>query len=1016
MNGKNMSVRFFRTIHIALVITVCLAFTSCKDDLFSPAQQPDKGIPVKVQVKFRIPQFDDSQSSATRSATGNSDDRFFHLSLNAPEGEMESKKTVETRTAGNEAGTPLYNLWVLQFGADGKARKITRVSTTEKPVYENETIEVELLTGSGQTIYLLALGKQYASKDLTEIKTLSEFESTTFDFVRYEDGLPVAIINNQEDVPYRGSCSGITITQLEDGGSGYVDYGNSPDFSGAIRMKALVSLVSFDFSYDVSGMTPYMLLLNNVPTTFVVNNDNYKPSQFVNLNAVLFDPGDLSKGKRYTAKWYVAPNRQGVVPEITREADRYAYYLGSNTSITGKAPVDGTYLQLWASKDADPTNYALYYIFLGSNLTNDFNVNPHGYYKYRTDINTADDINDKRIVFKTLEQRVDFSASASYSGSLAGLRFKSDYDLRANAEMRPIEITALRGQVSVEILQNGNDASPVDPSTSWLKISTYPNYTAALNGKRSGDTNALGTSVTLNASIPGLFRLYLYSDEYEKYVSDKPTNYKRSLFIRFTFRTSTSVTNTYVVRMDQRPGFYLGQFGGEMKISADGAYFTEGLAIEDQSSTASIKYLSYMSDPYLYRAYLKIPEADIILNGGYDIYDGRSTTIQMAENKHNLSVITGGTSNAEQLIQVPRYVGGHVDLYQYKYYTGDGFAQRRCYDKNRDKDGNGYLTDDEIVWYMPSYSQVVAIASNYYTTSTDYLRNYSSGIGTSSISSVTMPGSVSGMAVSLSNFGATSESSVYLRCVRNVPVQDNIPKGGVRYYVEDGYAVIDATGLMEGVPENRVNNPDLFIQPFDHPSNDPNYIGRVRRYYTTSSDIDHKVSRRFRVAPTDIKVDGTPSTVPVNMTWAEAAGYNTAVNTKPITAGSVDEIANTGCPAYKGINGVEDPSLGKWRLPTAREAILIGMMDQAIRKDNSKTNYVGLSNILPKPWIDHYWTASEEQDGTSDSSKNRAFYFGLYSSSSNYDSNQYTYRTYSAQKSQKGNAGRYLVRCIQDLP
>lgn len=970
----------------ALLCCLFLSVISCvKDPLNENIHKPEPGVPVLVDLNFRVPKFDNPKETKSISAADQPSANAFHTDLisDIPQGEHG-----EAQPATRATDAPLYNLWVLQFSNDGNARKAIRVSTDDKPIYENQTIEVELMTGSNQTIYLIALGKRYGHIDFTGVKTIDELEATSFDFIRYESGLPTPMVKSADEIPYGGSCSKLSIIKLEDTEKGYVDYNNSDGFSGAINIKALVSLITIDFTYQVENMTPFSISLNNVPTTFGVNGAIHKPSQFVNLPTTLLKPADLVGGKRVTMNWYVAPNPQGTVSSITSEADRYFYYKANSTTSTGTAPRDGTYIHFWGSKDTDPNNYALYYLFLGSNTTNDFNIHPHSHYRYRTDINTADDLNDKRIIYKTLEQSVDFSASATKHYPKL-LRNGARYDFDAHPDMRPIELTALRGTVTVEILpgsDNGvvttwptDDVSPIDASSSWLKLSTYPNYTLALNAYQKGDKNALATSIKFDASIPGLFRLYLYSDEYEKYTTDNATENKnkRSLFIRFTFQTETDKSNVYITRMDQRSAFYLGEFGGIPTMDGNEFRYPEGLVIESVDESKNGQYLSYIPTSFpmlgaygVYNTQAIPSDNDMHRYGAYEIYNGREATIMMAENTHHISPIAPQFRTFDKM-QEPRYVNGHIDLYQYKYYTGDGFAQRWCYDKNRDKNGNGYLDDNEIVWYMPSIWQTYSLPLNCYTTTTDYLRDSNNGIGTSLIHSSTMSSNKNRLAFNLYKVTPNNSSAfdnITVRCVRNVEPIVGWPQG-VKYYEEDNYPVIDATGLMAGVAENRVDNPDVIIIP--GPGDDPSYTGRVIRHYSPdeSSDatkipaISQKVSRRFRVAPCDVDSQGQP--VPAGtwktMTWAEAAGYATEANTLAITSDKT-AVAESGCAAYRGINGT-DP-IGKWRLPTIREALLIGMMDKAMEKYNVKTNYIPLYYFDDSNYLCQYWTAAEKPDGT----------------------------------------------------
>lgn len=1002
----------------SLTLMICLVFfmEGChKENL--PQYIEEKGIPVKVKLDFDLAQLTVPQATAVN-AIAESDNNSFRIALNEPTGK--SDLLLRNTKAVTE---PLHNLWVFQFGNDKKIRKISKIPTTSAPVDNRISIEADLLTGEDQIIYLLSLGKQYGDIDLKSITSLEALESLTFDFVTFEDGIAVPIIKNEEDVPYRGSCSGITIIKLDSGdGNGYVDYSKSPYFSGAIGMQSLVSLVTFDFTFDVPGMTPFSLQLNNVATSFIVNDSDYVPSQFVNLSATIFKAGDVSDVKHYTASWYIAPNPQGKVPGLS-ESERYSYYTSTSTTITGRAPQNGSYIHFWASEDATPNRYALYYIFLGCNTSDDFNILPHSLYKYTTHINTKDDINDKRIVFKTLKQSIDFSVSAKEStGTIYLLRSGEDYDFDAHASMRPIEITALRGTVTVEILKTKESATAIDLSESWLKLSAFPNYTAAISNYNAGLTSALTNSITLKADIPGLFRLYLYSDENEKYVDDEPTKSenKRSLYMRFIFRTSTSVSQTYIVRLDQRAGFYMGQLGGEFVKSDAGTGYSKGLILESVHE-ASARYLSYHSPSapkYAYTNFTSSKESEqtFIKIGGYELYDGRKTTISMAENKYNIPKI----SNNIKILN-PKYIGNYVDennymvdLYQYKHHNSDGFVQRYCYDKNRDNNGNGRLDDDEIVWYLPSAAQALFFAMNYYTEQTDYFK----GPFTQTFRAHLYPSTFYNLGSEPNRiefmYLENSSTNLYIRCVRNVPIKENSMKG-VNYYEEDGYAVIDATGLKSDVVENRVKNLDFVRED-----------GRVNRYYyknTESHPYEKKVSVRFRVAPRDINAQGEhvgdKYIKAINkMTWAEAAGYNLSVNTHPIVDGEMSASAESGCPMYKGKDGVENTNLGKWRLPTIHEINLISMMDQAMAETNTKTGYQPLF-IAPDGFGINYWTAAEIRDisGSSSDYLNRAVTISKDRlPSSDRLSNQYIRPFSEMHKSPAANYYNFATRCIQDLP
>lgn len=948
----------------SLFLCILLLGSCVKSSLIEPNGGAPTGTPVKVSLSFAIstlkPTSSENNSESMLSKVGSN--RSFIIEHGEP---SVGDASVLTRATNDK---PLYNLWVMQFGADKNLVKATKMSNTPEPVKEMITIDADLIVGTNQTIYLVALGPKYDNIDLSAVANIAELENFPLQSIVYVDGTPQSVIQSDEDVPYMGFSENLDIVQIEAGGRGYVKYNSVSGFTGGISMYAMVSKITFNLSYDVSDFTPSMMTINNVATNFCINpSDDYKPTSFVSLPPVIFQKEDFTGGKRQEAVWYVAPNRQGVQSAITSQEMRYYYQLAGVSE--GLAPENGTYINLWASDAVVPERYALYYIFLGSNTTDDFNINPRFNYVMRSDINVAPSENDKRVIYSTIKQNIDFNVSKIITvNPQFSVKGNAKYNFDASPGRRPIEVSTLRGTLKVEILASESDLLPVPLVDSWMQISTSPNYTEALKRKESGDPDGLTTSITIKNDIPGMVKLYLYNDEKLDYTTYNPRSetlentIKRKGFIRFTFSNENQPSESYIYQMTQNCAYYVGQFGGTRDVNT--GVYSDGLVIGEKFNYCGEEYLSYhkaiTGDP--------VDQVKILMGGLYpdirnyseiiDIFkadnliNGKEITRLYSENPKGYQTIK---KNASTFIQAPRKVNNKLDLYQYqgKYNSGEGFAARWCYDKNRDSNHNGEIDDDEMVWYLPARDQLLGFTLNY------YIDNYAS-ITKDMVSYYLLS----------STFYKINDSywfKVYapdvlsrdllsgyyeVRCVRDIPMSAvkhgyNNDHTGPRVEVQDGYAVIYASGLGPRTYASKKPGSEYIRTD----GRNVRHIGTKYNVPTISSIS----SARFRVAPTDIDVSGNVTTT-AQMTWAEASGFNMAANALELTLEA--QAAETGCAMYKGKNN--DPAeLGKWRLPVINEVILIDMLENTLASTSSTTGFQKLSFSLASVNTTTYWTATE---------------------------------------------------------
>lgn len=683
---------------IPALFACLLILGGCRKDVAEPYGPDGKtGKVVTVSLKVSLPPVTSPITSlkaeARRIPQKNSGSPAFTVALE-PQREKPS-------TRASDGTTELYNLWLFQFNADGSINGLPHKITDKVNIINDMVvIDVPLVVAENQTIYLLALGSKI-EKDLSPLSSLSELESQEFGYISNQQGHTVSLITADEQIPFAGKVSGVTVTSIENGERGLVEYNKPDGFSGGIEIRRLMAHVTLRYKFEVSGYKLQGMKLINANSVIRLKNPDTNPDTdtYIELESDLPETPDADGF--YTISWYVAQNCHGTIPSILSESDRYHKVV--DNIATGQAPALGTQIEAWAYSTTKTDEFAIYQMYVGNNNTNNFDVEANSVYNLRTYINTDIGTTQK-------DERIRAYAASQYvylnSTSCNPPLNKNPYtkgtigcDFDAHFETRPITLKASGRMVTIGIYSDADCTLPVSPEDSWLRISSSSNYTEAVNNI----AEPLRTSVETKILLPSKLMFYLYSDEYiydgAGQIPDPAA--KRTLYVKIA-TTSEGITEgavksySTIYEMSQQPAVYVGMFGGEKQ--ADG--YTKGL-VYDRVNESSFEYLE---EPLGKRSYLSpgYNRVNTIDAYGTDSYDnGKTATVNLSENPNGLAM---GVDN----IAVPeKDASGHVMLYQYNYYNG--FAARFCYDRNRDENGNGVLDPNELKWYLPAANQLLGM-------------------------------------------------------------------------------------------------------------------------------------------------------------------------------------------------------------------------------------------------------------------------------------------------------------------
>lgn len=531
-----------------------------------------------------------------------------------------------------------------------------------------------------------------------------------------------------------------------------------------------------------------------------------------------------------------------------------------------------------------------------------------------------------------------------------------------------------------------------------------------------------------------------------------PTNFvsERTLYVKVTTEditaegTSQKREGKYTIK--QKQGHYVGLFGGEI----ENGQYTEGLIIDafnennfqidDEIATASYMYFGYYNvmTNYVWSEG-KTPETNYC-----SFMNGKQATFNLATNPKNYVVNNGQAS----IIPPMRKINGNIDLYQYNYYNS--FHARFCHDLNRDKNGNGvidYLPDDpeknEFEWYLPSTYQAFGIL----TSAGTIIYDAPNALALERNATLATGWMMEGGGWYSSNTGKNSWK--WVRCVRDIPVPPERKTGTkVTTYIDNGdtYALIDLSTLPYGITDRTTaegktelyEELDLYSYSTKGTEYDPENpqkdasqplgkkVFRGRKNYppsktTTTVTLQTLVSSfsspRFIVSPTDVYNDGdtksnsassilqdtegTPQSNSITMTWAEANGRLNTANSQGWNIPS--KAMNTGCYAYKGKSGKDEP--GSWRVPNSRELSMILVFAHELERFSSETGFQKLYEAKAANYLSNGYWSSTEQSST---------LYSLDKATSGLIDVNYGLTIYEG--ANKTSTDKNRLRCIKDIP
>ena len=305
----------------------------------------------------------------SRSAVSVEDDALFSVGLGPERGADASWE----RSLSTRADVTLSNVWVLQFDASGATKACAYVGT----VAAGRKVQATLQSGENYTVWIVANGPAEGVLTTLNPATLSDFENKM---------LHTAAAASDETIPLTGGLSGVRIL---DNGQVLVGTDNTvvPEMTLTRAMARVDVLLEYDVDgADLDGVWLYQVpagacyglddAVTDYPASGTVSNFAYRNGDTSGLVPTSSGSGTV------THTWYIGDNRRGQNPVIQWEKNK-----GSNN-----APAMATYARIKSHESSDTAKGLFHDVYLGENVTTDFNVLRNRHYIYRVRIGgTLDD-------------------------------------------------------------------------------------------------------------------------------------------------------------------------------------------------------------------------------------------------------------------------------------------------------------------------------------------------------------------------------------------------------------------------------------------------------------------------------------------------------------------------------------------------------------------------------------------------------------------------------------------------
>ena len=577
--------------------------------------------------------------------------------------EQEKGNDIMTRADAGE-DSAIENVLLLLFDESGKLTN----KAYQELIEDNNSVSIYMTAVDGQTLYALCNVPEDAdvldaNAEATNTYTLDNLKE---EYIKIED----------PEGAYTGKyvMSGDTLIELEN---------SMLKKEYTVKVKRLAAKLDFDIQFTPTERGDNFLIhgvfMHNIPMESklleVEQTDTLKKYEenieYYEEDSLRIDYTESAEG--YNASFQMFENRQGGLED---KEEYWSRLIGLKDVTEGAAPYPdlyrkyqqiekrglaiqynfdyATYLSIHGvyQRESGAAYNVIYYVYLGKDNYKDFNICRNNHYIYQIRIYDVDKT-DTRVIASQMDELAVYG------------NFEDILDAHPNVT-QALLYSANAWKVRV--------ANPDE--TPWLEVSTSARYIPNIAGQHNADA----ATFTLEGN-GGLQYFYIHTDEFVPY-QEKPgeilspqANYPDS-----PYRTGTIICES-----------------GDVKEEIEIKQYAAQLVI------CHINYDIHTMKEVLDTFYVERVLEQKNLSWGFDHYWSLITDDLIAAGQWD------GLANTRRLYEAAT----QGDKYDIESAYPDGIpsdiALGYAINKNRDRNGDGKITYDEIVWYLPAANEMQAV-------------------------------------------------------------------------------------------------------------------------------------------------------------------------------------------------------------------------------------------------------------------------------------------------------------------
>lgn len=731
--------------HIIPLLFTGLLFYSCVKEPFDKSAEEDPADKSLARITLAVT--GDTYAQENREQQDEANQAAYPHLFALPQSKA-------SQTADEEK---ISNLHILIF--DSKGAIVSNIYRSGLNLTQANTITLDTRPGTGMQIYAIANGDVNDS-NTSESNPALNTQLTNITSIEQFKELLVKVNGN-------GLQRNDRLTMV---GNATVNISNPHTQQIPLKMKYLAAKVTVNVAYEKKANSDLDIEITgwdmvNIPvktylferpmaggsyTHDAVSGSNQNDYISTDTPAA-FEPVGTS-GKAWTQTFYLFENRRGGRVERADAGDPTEKYPGMNISDSdprGKAwwaPAGATYMLVYGTaRQNRHTNKVVYKIYLGENVFNDYNSARGKYYTFNVKITGINEID--------IDSSVDWGNSC-FTVTPYGDLTKMD----AHPDFRVLRISAtavdadISGYVTVEVLNND------DTPCQWLSLSALNLYRHGI--KQQGNQNqpfddAVGYFVrtkynptifeelSFDRATFGMARklteipfaqlavftsqdVIIYADEFnglgERNAKVRVTYYDAQSTpsvlgqLEFAIAQQDAIKisdNLYVERYEeyamrlQPPDIpYIAQAKWGMQWGYKGTMFdnTDNRFVNGNYLTANTVYNNVDA-----RNGMNAPQWEVTTHAAYR---EKYTAMNSKVTEPQTTMATSGMP-----YYYPQLTSTTTDYYDPTYNSS---AAHYCHEKNRDSNGDGIISKEETVWYLPSYCDMDSIIEKAVIPGADY--------------------------------------------------------------------------------------------------------------------------------------------------------------------------------------------------------------------------------------------------------------------------------------------------------